>query len=117
MGIMAKLPDEIITTVFTLQRQLLERMDEATATVFVMLAEYGETEATVHELDELQSIRERADTYYSRFYVTLRRIYESQPVASRDSLDIVARSINEAQAVADATLASVQEIKRNWNLP
>ena len=114
---MAQLPDEIITTVFTLQRQLLERIDEATATVFLILDRYGDTAATSPELDELQSIRERADTYYSRFYVTLRRIYESQPVASRDSLEIVARSINEAQAVSAATLASVQEIKRNWNLP
>lgn len=117
MGIMAKLPDEIITTVFTLQRQLLERIDEATATVFIMLERYGETDATLPELDELQSIRERADNYYSRFYVTLRRIYDSQPAASRDSLELLGRYINEAESTNEAIQASIQEIKRNWNLP
>ncbi len=69
---MAKLPDETLTTVFNLQRQLLERIDEATATGFTLFEQFGETEETIPELNELQSIRERADTYYSRFYTTLR---------------------------------------------
>ena len=113
---MAKLPDETLTTVFSLQRQLLERVDKATATEFALLDQFGETEDTIPELDELQSIRERADSYYSRFYTTLRRIYESQPVASSANLELLARFIDDAQATADATEASIQDIKRNWNL-
>lgn len=114
---MAKLPDDIIANILNLQLQLLERLDEATKTIFDILERYGETEATIPELDELQSIREKANTYYSRFYNTLRQIYECQPVASRDILELLSRYINESEAVVDATVASIEEIKRNWDLP
>jgi len=114
---MARLPAETLRTIFSLQQQLLEQIDEARAVEFVLLEQFGETEETIPELDELQSIRERADSYYSRFYVTLRRIYDAQPLASRDILELLSRSINEATPALAATTANVQEIKRNWNLP
>ena len=114
---MVRLTDEVIINVLNLQRQLLERIDEATATLFILLEQYDETDETIPELDELQSIRERADTYYTRFYVTLRRIYESQPIAPRDTLELLARYIDESEVTVDAIGASIQEIKRNWNLP
>ncbi len=41
---MAKLPDEVLTTIFKLQRQLLELIDEATATESTLL------EATISEI-------------------------------------------------------------------
>lgn len=49
-NIMAKLPEETLTIIFTLQRQLLQRIDEATATGFTIFQEFGETEITVSEL-------------------------------------------------------------------
>jgi sugar phosphate isomerase/epimerase len=64
---MARLPEAKVLIVFALQRTLLERLDEATRTEFDLLEQYGETEETIPELDELQNIRERANTYYSRF--------------------------------------------------
>lgn len=100
---MAKLPDEIITRILNLQRQLLEQIDEV-------------TENTILEFEQLQNIRQRADTYSSRFYVTLRRVYESQPLASRDSLELLAKFINEAEATIEAIRATIQEIKRDFNL-
>ncbi|MCT7953558.1 hypothetical protein NG798_27560 [Ancylothrix sp. C2] len=113
---MARLSSETLSNVFSLQRQLLEQVDEATAVEYILMEQFGETEETIPELDELQSIRERADSYYSRFYVTLRRIYDAQPVASRDVLELLDRSMDEATAALAATRANVQEIKRNWNL-
>ncbi|OKH33165.1 hypothetical protein NIES2119_24205 [[Phormidium ambiguum] IAM M-71] len=113
---MARLPAETLRSIFNLQQQLLEQIDEARAVEFVLLEQFGETEETISELDELQSIRERADSYYSRFYVTLRRIYDAQPVASRDMLELLNRSMNEATAALAATTANVREIKSNWNL-
>lgn len=113
---MAKLSDSTIATVLNLQQQLLERIDEATKAGFVLLADYGETEETIPELDELQSITERADSYYTRFYVTLRRIYEAQPIASIDSLELLTKYIEDAQVTIEVIQASIQDIKRNWNL-
>lgn len=113
---MARLAAETLRNIFSLQQQLLEQIDEARAVEFVLLEQFGETEETIPELDELQSIRERADSYYSRFYVILRQIYDAQPVASRDILELLARYINEADATIEAIQASIEDIKRNWNL-
>jgi hypothetical protein len=113
---MARLSEETITKIFDLQRQFLDRINEATATEFILFEQHGETEETMSELNELQNIRERADLYYSRFHIILRRIYESQPVASNANLELLAQTIEEAEAVSEATFASIQEIKRNWNL-
>ncbi len=60
--------------------------------------------------------RERADSYYLRLFTALRQIYPAQPVASRDSLEILARFIGEAQASVDAVGATLAEIKRDFDL-
>jgi len=54
---MAKLPDEILTTIFTLQRQIASGIEEASAAEWALLEQYGETEATIPELEELQNAR------------------------------------------------------------
>lgn len=113
---MAKLPEEIIDTVLNLQKQLLEQIDSATQTEYILLEQFGETEESLPELEELQTLKERTDAYYSRFYVTLRRIYESQPIASRDMLELLFRSIYEAELTIEAVQASIRDIKRNWSL-
>lgn len=51
---MAKLPNEIISTIFELQRQLLERIDEATATEFRLFEAYGETEEVIDYFEQFQ---------------------------------------------------------------
>lgn len=113
---MAELPEEIINTILNLQKQLLEQINLATQTEYILLEQFGETEATLREFDILQNARERADTYYSRFYVTLRRIYESQPYATRDILGMLERLINEAEATIEAVRATIEEIKRDFGL-
>lgn len=113
---MARLSGEIVTTIFNLQRQLLERIDEATATEFTIFEQFGETEITIREFEQLQNVKDRADSYYSRFYATLRRIYESQPMASAANLELLAKFIEEAQATVDATAATIGEIRRDFNL-
>ncbi|MBW4619374.1 MAG: hypothetical protein KME17_08450 [Cyanosarcina radialis HA8281-LM2] len=114
---MAKLSNEAIAKIFYFQQQLLEKLDEATATNFQLLEQYGETAETLPELDELQRIVERANSYYTRFYVTLRQLYEAQPTARRDSLELLVKYMDEAEVTIAAIQASLQEIKRNWNLP
>lgn len=64
----------------------------------------------------MQNARERADTYYARFYVTLRRIYEAQPYATRDILGMLERFIDEAEATIEAVRATIQEIKRDFDI-
>lgn len=99
-----------------MQRRLLAIIDQAAAIDFLILEQYGETEATLIDLEQLQNIKERADTHYTRFYRLLRQIAQAQPFATTAMLDLLARSIEEAEATAEALAASTQEIKQDWNI-
>lgn len=113
---MARLQDETITTIFYLPLRLLERIDEATATEATIFARFGEAEETLPELEQLQNVRERATSSYSRLYTLLLRIAEAQPTPTSATLKLLAQSIEQAQANDAAIDASVEDIKRNWNL-
>jgi hypothetical protein len=111
----AKLPDSVLTNIFILQRRIVECIDATTATEFRILEQQGETAETLLELEELQSIRQKLLSPYSRFHILLLRAAESQPVAPNDVLNLLYRSIDAAEATLDASTASLQEIQRNWN--
>jgi hypothetical protein len=51
----------------------------------------------------------------TRLYNLLLRIAESQPMASEDMLVLLYRSIESTEVSLDASIASLQEIQRNWN--
>ena len=112
---MAKLKDSTVKIIFDLQRQLLERIDEATATEAIVFERFGENEARL-ELSQLQNSRERTTSSYSRLYTLLLRVAEAQPEANSATLDLLVESIEQAAAINSASQASIQEIKRDWNL-
>lgn len=74
---MANLTNETITTVLNLQRRLLQLINQATAAEQIILEQYGETEATIIALNQLQNVRERATSYYIDLYRLLLQIAES----------------------------------------
>jgi len=87
-----------------------------TATEFALFEEYGETEDTLPELEQIRNAMERARVFYNRLYGLLLRIAESQPVVSLATLRLFEQSIDLAQATADAVEATVQETKKTWGL-
>jgi hypothetical protein len=111
----AKLPDPVLTNIFTLQRRIIESIDTSTALEFRLLEQMGETTETLPELEELQSIRERLLSPYSRLHTLLLKAAQSQPVAPNDVLNLLYRSIESTEAALAASIASLQEIQRNWN--
>ena len=113
---MAKIPDELLTTIFSLKRQLAEQIEIASATEWAILDRYGETAETMTELDELYDVREKLTERYLGLNNLLLRILEIQPVAPRAMLDLLAQSVQRGQATAYASQASIEEVKRNWNL-
>jgi hypothetical protein len=112
---MAKLPDPVISNIFIIQRRIIEYLDSTTATEFRLFESMGETAETLPELEELQNIKEKLRSKYSRLYNLLLVIAESQPIASEDMLVLLYRSIESTEASLDASIASLQEIQRNWN--
>ncbi|MCU0534395.1 MAG: hypothetical protein MUD14_10935 [Hydrococcus sp. Prado102] len=113
---MAKLSDEILTNIFSLQRQLAEGIGEVSAVEWALFEQYGETDESIGELEELKNAKERLTIPYSRLHTLLLRILEAQPTASAAMLNLLAQTLEQGQAALDASNASVREIKRNWDL-
>jgi len=115
---MAKLAQETIANILNLQQWLLAGIDEAKAAEFAIFEQYGEIEATATVLEQLQNATERLRNPYSRFYTLLLRISESQPTASSAMLNLLAQTIEqaEAEADADAVEAAIGEAKIDFNL-
>jgi cell shape-determining protein MreC len=112
---MAKLPDLILTKIFTLQRSIVESLDATTSLGFRIFERWGETAETVIELEELQNIEERLRTQHTRLNTLLLKVARSQPVATKDMLDLLYQAIDLAEATLDASIASLQEIECNWD--
>jgi hypothetical protein len=113
---MAALSKQTIATVFALQQELLIVINEATTTTYQILEIYGETDTSSLALDDLDNARDRAKVYYDRLGTLLERISEAQPFASGAMLELLSRSIDEAQATIAATEATVNEEKRSFGL-
>ena len=113
---MANLPEEILAKVFELQKQLFQIINEATATDYNLTEQYGETSATLPELEELQNIRERARDAYTRLFRLLLNIGETQPVVNQSTIKLLYRAIEQANLTITALEVSIKEIKSNWNL-
>ncbi len=112
---MAKLPAPIITNIFTLQRQIIESIDTTTALEFRLLEQIGETAETLPELEELQNIRERLLSPYSKLHTLVLKAAQSQPAVTNDVLNLLYQAIETGEATVSASNASLQEIQRNWN--
>ena len=113
---MAQLSKETQKIVLELQQNLLVIIHESTSFQFMILENYGETEATLSDLEQLDNVQQRADTYYSRFSTLLRQIAASQPSATSATLALLSRSIEDAQGTVFALRATIQEIKQDWGL-
>lgn len=114
---MAKLSNETFNLIFNLLRQLAQEIENASTTEWQLFEEYGETELTIPELEELQGAKEKLRNAYSRLNTILLKILEAQPIASADMLDFLKRTMEQTQMALYAAQASILESKRLWNLP
>ncbi|MBW4618137.1 MAG: hypothetical protein KME17_01970 [Cyanosarcina radialis HA8281-LM2] len=114
---MANLPNETVTIVFNLQRQLWELIDRTTGTTWAILEQYGETDTTVIALEQLENSTERLTSSYSRLYNLMLRIGEAQPMADSATLNLLLATIAQSQAIVAAVEASVREARRDFDLP
>ncbi len=108
---MAKLPDQTLSRIFYLQRRLVELINEAKATEFVLLERFGENEATLPELDQMHNSVERLTVPYSRLHTLALRIAEYQPIATDAMLNLLAQTIEQAEVLIGAVEASIAETK------
>lgn len=114
---MAKVSPQTLTIIFNLQRRLVELIDQAKTAEYHLFEDYGETEETIPELEQLQNGAERLRNPYSRLATLTLAIAEAQPIAPSAMINLLSQTVEEASASSDAVEASIIEIKRSWNLP
>ena len=114
---MAKVSPQTLTIIFNLQRRLVELIDQAKTAEYNLFEDYGETEETIPELEQLQNGAERLRNPYSRLATLTLAIAEAQPIAPTAMINLLNQTVEEASASSDAVEASIMEIKRSWNLP
>ncbi|CAD5948465.1 hypothetical protein PA905_30640 [Planktothrix agardhii CCAP 1459/11A] len=114
---MAKVSPQTLTIIFNLQRRLVELIDQAKTAEYNLFEDYGETDETIPELEQLQNGAERLRNPYSRLATLTLAIAEAQPIAPAAMINLLSQTIEQASVTADAVEATTQESKRIWNLP
>jgi hypothetical protein len=116
LGFVAKLSSEILTTIVSLQRRLIELIAETKNTEFELFERYSETEETLPELEQIQNCLERLRNPYSRLHTLTLKISEYYPMAPSAILELLAETIEQSQISVDVVAVSLSETRRNWRL-
>ena len=113
---MAQLSPETKVILQNLMEELLEIINEAKKTEFLLLQMFGETTATLESLDELTEIAQQASDLYNQITTLRIRIVEAQPVLSPDMLRLLTQRISTISNRNPALIRSISETKLYWGL-
>ena len=113
---MAKLPNDILETIFELLQELSKLVDEASSTEYLLFERFGETDETINSLDELKGVVLDASSRYSQLFTLRLRIAEAQPSLSNDMLGLLEKTIIKNKLKIPAMERSIEEIKIEWGL-
>jgi hypothetical protein len=112
---MAEIPKETIEKILELMGRLSILIDTASSSDLTIFNIYGETEEMFDVLEQLQNIKERGISSYSRLSSLLLKISQVQPSAPVVMVNMLTQSIEQAQATVDAGEATVKEAKNDWS--
>lgn len=113
---MAQLSPETKAILQNLMENLLEIINEAKRSEFLLLETFGETSETENPLNELTEIAQQASDLYNQIIILRIRIAEAQPVLSTDMLRLLTQRINTISNRNPALVRSINEIKLDWGL-
>jgi hypothetical protein len=84
---------------------------------FTLFERFGETDITIPYLTYLKDVAEESASRYLQLANIRLRIAEAQPDTPTDMLRLLYQGISQSQSRIPALEHTVQEIKREWNLP
>lgn len=113
---MAKISNELKSTLEKIQQNLLSIVDDAKAAEFHLLERDGETNQTIVVLDELTAIAGQAADLYVQISRLLLRTAEIQPTITPDMLGLLTDRVATVSNRVPALERSIQEIKADWDL-
>ena len=113
---MAEIPKRTISEVLEVMGNLLELINTAAYSELSAFNKYGETGQIVYVLEQLQNVKEKAVSTYERLSTVLLRISETQPKLTPTMMDMLTKTIEQAEATVSAGKASIKEVKSEWRL-
>lgn len=116
LEIMAKISAELMNTLVNLQQLLLESIDDAKLSEYLLLKRLGETDETISSLDELTAIALQAGDLYTQLSRLLMQISEIQPVITPAILELLSERVAAIENRVPALQQSIKEIKSDWGL-
>lgn len=110
---MAKIFAELLNTLIDLQKLLLESINEAKASKYILLERSGETIST---LDELTAIALQSANLYTQLSRLLIQVSQIQPAITSTMLEFLLERVSTVEKRVPALQQSIKEIKQNWSL-
>jgi hypothetical protein len=112
----AEISKETTEKLLELMGRLSILIDTTSSTELFIFNTYGETEEMVYVLEQLQNTKERGISSYSRLSTLLLRVSEVQPSAPVAMIEMLIKTIEQAQATVDAGEATVKEARNDWSI-
>jgi hypothetical protein len=114
----AEIPPETIAKILELIGRLSILIDRASAAELAIFNTYGEpeTEEVAYVLEQLDNTKERGVIAYTRLTGLLLKVSRFRPSAPMAMIEMLAQSIETAEAIVDAGEATVKESKSDWNI-
>jgi hypothetical protein len=112
----AEISKETTEKLLELMGRLSILIDTTSSTELSIFNTYGETEEMVYVLEQLQNTKERGISSYSRLSTLLLRVSEVQPSAPVAMIEMLIKTIGQAQATVDAGEATVKEARNDWSI-
>lgn len=114
--IMAKFSPTLLNTLVDLQQLLLESVNEAKLSEYLLLERFGETNETISTLDELTAIAQQSADLYTQISRLLLQISEIQPAITPAMLKLLTERVETIESRVPALSQSIKEIKSDWGL-
>ncbi|HEY9295506.1 MAG TPA: hypothetical protein VIQ31_03875 [Phormidium sp.] len=108
---MAELTEETLNIAFNLQKRLLQITHQASNLGFMIWEKFGETDATIADLDMLQSVTEQARANYTKLTKQLFELAASRSksnLMTMNSLSHYCHSIETNISELEVTIAQIQ---------
>ncbi|MBE9225165.1 hypothetical protein IQ264_06930 [Phormidium sp. LEGE 05292] len=113
---MAELPEEALNIAFNLEKRLLQITYQASNLGFRIWEEFGETNATIADLDLLQNVTEQARANYTKLTKQLFEIAASRSKSNLMTIDSLFHYCHSIETNISGLELTIAQVKSNQQL-
>lgn len=113
---MAELPEEALNIALKLEKRLLQITYQASNLGFRIWEEFGETNATIADLDLLQNVTEQARANYTKLTKQLFEIAASRSKSNLMTMDSLSHYCHSIETNISDLEVTIAQVKSNQQL-